>query len=590
MHAFSFFVLLSLAVLRHADAKFIQKGEPTIFPYVIPYLNRPRSVFNDEISLDDYRTLERAQRLPDINSQKLHVINDTLCCQPHIAPDCIESGNTTTCHDYVCHSDPYCCNISWDHWCVRSYDLAGSYIDACAGNTCFIENTSSCCAVNIPAGCDHQECEDLVCAFDNSCCSASWTFSCVRFAIDLCPATCPLLAPEPDSDVVGECVYPALLFTDNVTFFIYNFTNVTGPAGAIVSDTVFWVRMAPANITEFEFSVEEHTFLPGPSSTPIKLASQPCPIGSVNFIDAAFNDRGEHTAQEVCTISSGNLFGVVQPLESLAPFVGLTVADRYWSINITALSPDDLGVAFLVGLCLGIKYTTPSTASSTSGGLADPAAISLGEFIAFGILFFLFLAVLHRSNIHYIFTRGEEDEVAFLASSAKKGKGTHGYYSRTMFNLDTVLVVFMDAMMILWVVAFIVIFPKDTINSFGYWISIFIVLISIYLINQFLWIGEYLLNYFAPDIYDDGLLFAFISCILGRLLMLLFATALFIIWSFYGQFLVARPWFWLLMLLFYVGITLELVAVIIIAFANFYQFEGIGSKSGERLVSRFKNS
>ncbi|MBL9119270.1 MAG: trypsin-like peptidase domain-containing protein [Phycisphaerae bacterium] len=96
-----------------------------------------------------------------------------------------------TCCNTVCTLDPFCCNNSWDVFCVES---AAANCPGC-GNP----NGGSCYAEHGPY-CADESCCNNVCAFDPFCCDSSWDNLCVDEAFTEC-AGCG----DPSS---GSCYAP----------------------------------------------------------------------------------------------------------------------------------------------------------------------------------------------------------------------------------------------------------------------------------------------------------------------------------------------------------------------------------------------
>ncbi len=70
--------------------------------------------------------------------------------------------NDADCCNAVCGVDPYCCNNSWDGFCVQEAN------ELCLG--CGNPGTGSCYATGGPY-CNDAECCDYVCSIDSYCCN-----------------------------------------------------------------------------------------------------------------------------------------------------------------------------------------------------------------------------------------------------------------------------------------------------------------------------------------------------------------------------------------------------------------------------------
>ena len=152
------------------------------------------------------------------------------CCAVHTAPGC----EVSACQTSVCDLDPFCCDYTWDAWCVQqATDLAGDDCqcvpaepdgdgdgvgdgsDNCpsvpnadqadadsdgVGDACGDPPSSGpCCAGHGGTGCEIAACEAIVCAADSFCCDTQWDSTCAAVAL-----TGPNDAPCGCADAGGD--------------------------------------------------------------------------------------------------------------------------------------------------------------------------------------------------------------------------------------------------------------------------------------------------------------------------------------------------------------------------------------------------
>jgi hypothetical protein len=96
--------------------------------------------------------------------------------------------------------------------------------------------TGDCGTPHATGGCDDAVCCSAVCAFDNSCCDASWTADCVTYAVDLCGLfvySCTGANPA----VANDCATSATVLTsDTFRDIDLNGCNTDGPNHDGVAD------------------------------------------------------------------------------------------------------------------------------------------------------------------------------------------------------------------------------------------------------------------------------------------------------------------------------------------------------------------
>jgi hypothetical protein len=88
-----------------------------------------------------------------------------------------------SCVTEVCAADPYCCDTSWDRYCVEgAEELCGLECEGCAHEVCELGDPLD------PATCD--ACVQSVCDWDPFCCSTAWDERCVLEAEWACGISC----------------------------------------------------------------------------------------------------------------------------------------------------------------------------------------------------------------------------------------------------------------------------------------------------------------------------------------------------------------------------------------------------------------
>lgn len=104
------------------------------------------------------------------------------CCDP--SPNNTPYCNDTQCCTIVCGMDPFCCNMYWDVFCAFQ-----AYSNCACGPEpeCGIGN-NDCCVASATGTpyCKLQQCCNSVCEIDPSCCSSNWDATCAKVAHDRC--------------------------------------------------------------------------------------------------------------------------------------------------------------------------------------------------------------------------------------------------------------------------------------------------------------------------------------------------------------------------------------------------------------------
>ncbi len=95
------------------------------------------------------------------------------------------SASCDSCIASVCELDPYCCTTAYDATCVAeaaSFPVCGcAQEETCAHDECETGGI-------LDPGC--SACAETVCAADGFCCNTSWDEYCVQQAVDLCGKSC----------------------------------------------------------------------------------------------------------------------------------------------------------------------------------------------------------------------------------------------------------------------------------------------------------------------------------------------------------------------------------------------------------------
>jgi hypothetical protein len=90
------------------------------------------------------------------------------CCVVHSNPGC----TVPSIQACVCGYDPFCCNTSWDSYCVTGVDSYGC-------GTCSGGGPGDCCTAHSTPGCTNATIQNCVCAGDSYCCNYQWDGLCV---------------------------------------------------------------------------------------------------------------------------------------------------------------------------------------------------------------------------------------------------------------------------------------------------------------------------------------------------------------------------------------------------------------------------
>jgi hypothetical protein len=107
------------------------------------------------------------------------------CFYPHGTPSCLDRD----CCDNVCDVDPSCCTAQWDIFCV----LNAGTLCVDTGIGCGDPRTRPCSVASYLPACENQDCCQLICNVDPTCCSRGWDETCAANAGVSCaqPNGCP---------------------------------------------------------------------------------------------------------------------------------------------------------------------------------------------------------------------------------------------------------------------------------------------------------------------------------------------------------------------------------------------------------------
>ena len=107
------------------------------------------------------------------------------CFYPHGTPSCLDRD----CCNSVCDVDPTCCTSQWDIFCV----LNAGTLCVDTGIGCGDPRTRPCSVASYLPACENQDCCQLICNVDPTCCSRGWDETCAANAGVSCaqPNGCP---------------------------------------------------------------------------------------------------------------------------------------------------------------------------------------------------------------------------------------------------------------------------------------------------------------------------------------------------------------------------------------------------------------
>ena len=100
-------------------------------------------------------------------------LNGTKGCDD---PDCAEA---------ICAHDPYCCAVTWDvtcALCAMGKSIDGGCMGLESACLCDVDAAEPCCETHASPLCDSPYCVAAVCALDTYCCETSWDTYCVQCA------------------------------------------------------------------------------------------------------------------------------------------------------------------------------------------------------------------------------------------------------------------------------------------------------------------------------------------------------------------------------------------------------------------------
>ena len=112
-------------------------------------------------------------------------IDSGSCFYPHGTPSCLDRE----CCNNVCDVDPSCCTSQWDIFCV----LNAGTLCVDTGISCGDPRTRPCAVASYLPACENQDCCQLICGLDPTCCSRAWDETCAANAGVGCAAAngCP---------------------------------------------------------------------------------------------------------------------------------------------------------------------------------------------------------------------------------------------------------------------------------------------------------------------------------------------------------------------------------------------------------------
>jgi hypothetical protein len=110
------------------------------------------------------------------------------CAHPTCTEGAALTASCDSCTAQICQADSYCCSTEWDRQCVS--EVKSICHQSCSGSGGAPGCTHGVCATGGPLQPSCGSCTAKVCAADPSCCSASWTASCVQKAVSICGKKC----------------------------------------------------------------------------------------------------------------------------------------------------------------------------------------------------------------------------------------------------------------------------------------------------------------------------------------------------------------------------------------------------------------
>ncbi|MCH8824601.1 MAG: hypothetical protein IH984_13955 [Planctomycetes bacterium] len=130
-------------------------------------------------------------------------------CPNPAGGNCIEATLGTpgcrfqSCCEFICVSDPMCCEIEWDALCAELGEIQCEFCGPGFGD---------CLAPNDTPGCEDAACCGIVCDIDPECCVNEWDATCAAQAQNMC-----ICAPgdEPAND---DCADAIVIFEGDLSF------------------------------------------------------------------------------------------------------------------------------------------------------------------------------------------------------------------------------------------------------------------------------------------------------------------------------------------------------------------------------------
>ena len=127
-------------------------------------------------------------------------------CGAMASGGCFVGGATPSCDDVeccqtVCVIDPFCCETAWDVSCAF---LAGSLCST-GGGECGDPDSGPCDQPGSTPACEDEECCEVVCVSDPTCCEVVWDFVCAALGETLCGGTCVVVLDGNDQVEAEGC-------------------------------------------------------------------------------------------------------------------------------------------------------------------------------------------------------------------------------------------------------------------------------------------------------------------------------------------------------------------------------------------------
>lgn len=271
-----------------------------------------------------------------------------------------------SCCEYICETDPICCEIEWDDFCALLGDIECEFCGPGQGD---------CLAANDTPGCEDVDCCGSICEVDPECCVNEWDATCAAQAQNICycaPGDEPLNDDCADATVIleGDFFFSTLCATADGP------DQLGTPCGQVIDPGLnrdIWYNY----IATFTGSARVHTCDNVDYFTEIAVyAGCNCPANPATLIDcdsAGLNCPG-FGAEVIFDVQFGSCYKI--RIGGLGPFTGT----GFFTIEeyIPVLPPENDNCADALGIVLD-EFAIFDNTNATTDGVANATCDFLNQ-------------------------------------------------------------------------------------------------------------------------------------------------------------------------------------------------------------------